>query len=36
VLCPELPKSASGKIDKVALRLRAAELADSLPQPNHA
>ena len=36
VLCPELPKGASGKIDKVALRLRAAELADSLSQPNHA
>ena len=32
VLCAELPKGASGKIDKVALRLRAAELVGSVRQ----
>lgn len=36
VLCAELPKGASGKIDKAGLRLRAAALAESLTQPNHA
>jgi amino acid adenylation domain-containing protein len=36
VLCAELPKGASGKIDRAGLRLRAAELGDSVPQPHHA
>ena len=35
VICEELPKGASGKIDKVGLRLRAAGLGDSVSQPHH-